>query len=88
MYRIFKRKILPYYITQILYHNMKKLFVLLTFLSLASCSVEQRIKDYSYTNEWHYTNDGRYQVYQTKGGKKYIIIINERETKLKRKYIK
>jgi hypothetical protein len=88
MYLIYKRKILHYCTYQIRYHNMKKLFVLLTFLSLASCSVEQRIKDYSYTNEWHYTNDGRYQVYQTKGGKKYIIIINKKETKLPRKYIK
>lgn len=67
---------------------MKKLFVLLVFVSLLSCSVEQRIKDYSYTDEWHYLNGERYQVYQTKGGKKYIIVINKRETKLKRKYIK
>ena len=68
---------------------MKKviLLVLITF-TLLSCGVEQRIKDYSYTNEWYYIDSIRYQVYQTKKGEKYIIVLNEKETRFKRQYIK
>jgi hypothetical protein len=67
---------------------MKNLFLFIILVSLVSCSVEKRIKEYSYTDEWYYTEGKRYQVYQTKGGRKYIIVINKRETDLKRKYIK
>ncbi len=55
---------------------------------LSSCSVEQRIKDHSYTNEWYYIDTMRFQVYKTKSGKKYIIVLNEKQTKFKRQYIK
>lgn len=68
---------------------MKYLIVLLIASTVISCgSVEERIKDHSYTNEWHYQNTERYQVYKTKTGKKYIIVFNKRETDLKRKYLK
>lgn len=53
-----------------------------------SCAVEQRIKEYSYTNEWYYIDNVRYQVYKTKEGRHYIFVLNKRETKYKRKYIK
>jgi hypothetical protein len=57
------------------------------FLFLTSCSVEQRIKDYSYTEEWYYIDSMRFQVYKTKNGQKYIIILNNKQTKYKRQYI-
>lgn len=66
---------------------MKYILTLLVILTLTSCSVEQRIKEHSYTQEW-YTQQGiRYQVYKTRTGRHYIIIINKNQTKLKRKYI-
>jgi hypothetical protein len=67
---------------------MKYLVIILIAILSISCSVEQRIKDHSYTNEWYYDNAIRYQVYKTKLGSKYIIRLNERETKFKRQYIK
>lgn len=66
---------------------MRKL-ILILLLSLFSCkTVEDRIKDYSYTDKWYFIGKERYQVYKTKSGKEYIIILNKQETKLKRKYI-
>lgn len=66
---------------------MKKLIFLISIFVLFSCGIEQRIKDYSYTNEWYYIDTMRFQVYQTKSGKKYIIVLNEKQTKYKRYYI-
>ena len=63
-----------------------KLLAVLTLL-LISCNAEKRIKEHSYTNQWYYIDSLRFQVYQTKSGKEYIIILNERETKFIRKYI-
>lgn len=67
---------------------MKRFFIIIILFSLTSCSVEQRIKDYSYTDEWYYIDTMRFQVYKTKSGKKYIIVLNEKQTKFKRQYIK
>jgi len=67
---------------------MKKILLILIATLSISCSVEQRIKDYSYTDEWYYISSERYQVYKTKSGNKYIIRLNKRETKFKRQYIK
>ena len=67
---------------------MKKLLIILCFFTLLSCGVEQRIKDYSYTNEWFYIDSNIYQVYKTKSGKRYIIVLNNKQTKLKRQYVK
>jgi uncharacterized protein YcfL len=68
---------------------MKKFtFFLLSLLLLISCSVEKRIKEYSYTEDWHCYNDKQYQVYQTRLGERYIIVLNKSQTKFKRKYIK
>jgi hypothetical protein len=67
---------------------MKKLLIILCFFTLLSCGVEQRIKDYSYTNEWFYIDSNRYQVYKTKSGKRYIIVLNNKQTTLKRQYVK
>lgn len=67
---------------------MKHLLTLLVILTLTSCSVEQRIKEHSYTQEWYYIDTMRFQVYKTKSGKKYIIVLNEKQTKYKRQYIK
>jgi hypothetical protein len=67
---------------------MKHLLTLLLLIILTSCSVEQRIKDHSYTEEWYYIDTMRFQVYKTKSGKKYIIVLNDRQTRYKRQYIK
>ena len=67
---------------------MKQLLLILIVILFTSCSVEQRIKDHSYTNEWHFENAERFQVYKTKSGQKYIIVLNRSETKFKRKYLK
>lgn len=67
---------------------MKHLLTLLAIVTLMSCSVEQRIKEHSYTQEWYYIDTMRFQVYQTKSGRKYIIVLNEKQTKYKRQYIK
>jgi hypothetical protein len=53
-----------------------------------SCSVEKRIKYYSYTDEWCYYNCEKHQVYQTKFGNKYILILNDNQTRIKRMYLK
>ena len=67
---------------------MKHLILILIVFILTSCNVEQRIYKHSYTNEWYYTSTMRYQVYKTKFGKRYIIVLNEKQTKFKRQYIK
>jgi hypothetical protein len=67
---------------------MKQLILLLLVLVLVSCNVEMRIKDYSYTDKWYFEKNQRYQVYKTKKGNFYILVLNNRETKFKRKYIK
>ena len=64
------------------------ILILLTVLTLMSCgSVEDRIKEHSYTNEWYYIDAMRYQVYKTKSEKRYIIVLNNRQTRFKRYYI-
>jgi hypothetical protein len=69
--------------------TLTKIFLFVCLISInLSCDVERRIRDYSYTNEWYYDNDLRYQVYQTKQGQRYIIVLNKEQTKLKRKYLK
>lgn len=69
---------------------MEKLLILfIVLITLISCaSVEDRIKDYSYTDEWYYIDTMRFQVYKTKSGRKYIIVLNEKQTNYKRQYIK
>jgi len=67
---------------------MKYLLLILIAILSISCSVEQRIKDHSYTDEWYYIDTMRFQVYKTKSGKKYIIVLNEKQTRFKREYIK
>lgn len=67
---------------------MKSILILLTLITLTSCSVEQRIKDYSYTNEWYYIDMMKFEVYKTKSGRKYIIVLNEKHTRYIRQYIK
>jgi hypothetical protein len=66
---------------------MRIVIFLLLLTTLSCSSVEERIKDYSYTDEWHYIDTMRFQVYKTKAGRKYIIVLNNRQTNFKRKYI-
>lgn len=69
---------------------MKKIIILLTLFVLIGCKpAEQRISNYSYTDYWCYPDkDHRYQVYQTTMGNKYILVLNKKQTKFIRKYIK
>ena len=68
---------------------MKYILILISsFLFFSCANVEERIKEHSYTNRWYNIDSLRFQVYQTKSGREYIIILNERETKFIRKYIK
>lgn len=68
---------------------MKVTITILAMLLLSSCAtVDERIKDYSYTTARHIENDIDYQVYQTKKGRLYIIKLNRRETRFKRSYLK
>jgi hypothetical protein len=67
---------------------MKKLIILFLFFCLVSCEAEKRIYEHSYTNECHYIDTMRFQVYKTKLGKRYILVLNEKQTKFKRQYIK
>lgn len=69
---------------------MRKIITLLTILLLFSCKpAELRIYEHSYTDYWYYLDNGeRYQVYQTSTGNKYILVLNKRQTKFIRKYIK
>jgi hypothetical protein len=64
------------------------LSIIIAILLTSCCSVEERIKDYSYTNEWYYINDVRFQVYKTRNERRYIIVLNESETRFKRQYLK
>ena len=67
---------------------MKHLILILILIIFTSCNVEKRIYKHSYTNESYYTAKMRYQVYKTIFGKRYIIVLNEKQTKFKRQYIK
>ena len=70
---------------------MKYILILISSFLFFSCgtfkNAEQRIKEHSYTNRWYNIDSLRFQVYQTKSGREYIIMLNERETKFIRKYI-
>lgn len=67
---------------------MRKIILTLTFLTLTSCaSVEERIKDNNLTNEWYYIDTMRFQVYKTDYGKRYIVVLNNRQTRYKRQYL-
>jgi hypothetical protein len=68
---------------------MKKFILLAIGLLMLSCSsAEDRIKEHSYTDEWYYIDTMRFQVYKTKSGKRYIIVLNNRQTNYKRQYIR
>jgi hypothetical protein len=67
---------------------IKNLIILFLFFTLVSCEAEKRIYEHSYTNEWYYIDTMRFQVYKTKSGKRYILVLNEQQTKYKRQYIK
>jgi hypothetical protein len=66
---------------------MKYILILFSCFLLSCGNVEQRIKEHSYTNQWYNIDSLRFQVYKTKSGREYIIVLNERETRFIRKYI-
>lgn len=67
---------------------MKRMVFAIGILFLTSCSVEERLMSWSYTNQWYWRDNDRYQVYKTVTGRKYIIIIDEKKLIQKREYIK
>ena len=63
--------------------------ILIFCIVLTSCkTVDERIKEYSYTTMKYNKKGSLYQVYQTKKGSYYIIELNDKETKFKRTYLK
>ena len=63
--------------------------ILIFCIVLTSCkTVDERIKEYSYTSMKYNKKGSLYQVYQTKKGSYYIIELNDKETKFKRTYLK
>jgi hypothetical protein len=66
---------------------MKHILLLLFTFLLFSCNAELRIKDHSYTDEWHYEGKERLQVYKTRCGRYYVLVLNKKETKFIRKYL-
>ena len=67
---------------------MKYILILISSFLFFSCgNAEKRIKGHSYTNQWYFIDSLRFQVYKTKSGREYIIMLNERETKFVRKDI-
>ena len=62
--------------------------MLFLVFTLVSCEAEKRIYKHSYTDEWYYIDTMRFQVYKTKSGKMYILVLNEQQTRYKRQYIK
>lgn len=65
-----------------------RLLALALLLALSSCSVEERIYQWSYTEDWYWKGDDRYQVYKTLGGRRYIIVIDTVRLELEREYLK
>jgi hypothetical protein len=66
-----------------------KVFIIIIAIFLGSCAtVDERIKEYSYTTMKYNKKGSLYQVYQTKKGSYYIIELNDNETKFKRTYLK
>jgi hypothetical protein len=66
---------------------MKHILLLLFTFLLFSCNAELRIKDHSYTDEWYYEGKERFQVYKTRTGRHYVLVLNKNETKFIRKYL-
>ena len=66
---------------------MRYLLLLVFACMLFSCNAELRIKDHSYTDEWHYEGKDRLQVYKTRSGRHYVLVLNKKETKFIRKYL-
>lgn len=66
---------------------MRILLTLVFAMLLISCNAELRIKDYSYTEEWYYQGNQRLQVYKTRCGRHYVLVLNKNQTKFIRKYL-
>lgn len=66
---------------------MKKLIVLFSLVFLSCASIEERIKEHSYTEEGYLFQGERYQVYRTKKDRKYIIVNTPNPYRVKRKYV-
>jgi hypothetical protein len=66
---------------------MKYISLILIYLFLSCSTVEQRIKEHSYTTEWYYHNSTKYQVYKTQSGRKYILLLNRNNSRFKRVFL-
>jgi hypothetical protein len=67
---------------------MKKLLIMLAFTLISCSSVEDRIKNNNYTNDWYESDNVRYQVYRMNNNNRYIIILNKRKSRFIRKNIR
>jgi hypothetical protein len=67
---------------------MKKLLIMLAFTLISCSSIEDRIKNNNYTNDWYESDNVRYQVYRMDNNNRYIIILNKRKSRFIRKNIR
>lgn len=61
---------------------------MLAFTLISCSSVEDRIKNNNYTNDWYESDNVRYQVYRMNNNNRYIIILNKRKSRFIRKNIR
>lgn len=65
----------------------KVLLIIITLICFSCRSADERIKVFSYTEEWYFIGEQRYQVYKTLIGRSYILVLDKSENKIIRKYI-
>jgi hypothetical protein len=70
---------------------MKYIALLIVAILISSCSISQDpcvlLHRWNYTDEWYYQNNGRFQVYKTWTGRKFIYDLTPDSTEFRRVYI-
>jgi type II secretory pathway component GspD/PulD (secretin) len=69
-----------------------KATILALSLLIIGCSSQRdpgpHLKEWNYTNDWYYTDQGeRLQVYKTRTGKRFVFELNKKQTHFIRKFI-
>lgn len=70
---------------------MRNFIISVVVCVISSCGLTQDpcppLHDWNYTDEWYYKGGDRFQVYQTRFGKKFIYDYNRDSTAFRRYYI-